>query len=328
MKKKYDLVSVGDCTIDAFLKIAEGKVLNEKNGHQLLAFSFGDKIPYEELYLLPAGNCNNVAVGTARLGLKAGFYGTVGHDHNSHLILNNLHAEKVSTEFMSIQKGMQTNFHVVLWHGSERTILIKHQPYKYQLPKGIDNTNWIYLSSIGPKGLTVQPDLLRMLKKHPEAKLAFNPGTFQLRMGIKKLLPFFKRTEISFVNKEEAESLVGFKHGDVRKLAEAMHRFGPKIVVITDGLKGSYALVAGDFYKCGIYPHIPFESTGCGDAFATGFTAAVMHGLPILEALRWGARNGASVATKVGPQQGLMHKNAMIRDLNAHKNFKAKLISK
>jgi len=326
MKKKYDIVSIGDCTIDAFLKVEEATVLNQKNGHKLLAFSFGDKIPYEELYLLPAGNCNNVAVGMARLGLKAAFYGSVGHDHNSHVILNNLHKEKVSTEFMSVQKGIQTNFHVVLWHGGERTILIKHQPYKYKLPKGIENTNWVYLSSIGPRGLTVQPPLVKMLKTHPEIKLAFNPGTFQLRLGRKKLMSLFKLTEIIFVNKEEAELLAGHD-GNVLKMAQTIHRFGPNIVVITDGLKGSYALAEGKFYKCGVYPHIPYESTGAGDAFATGFTAAIMHGLPIMEAMRWGARNGASVATKVGPQAGLVHQNSMVRDLNAHKNFKAKLIS-
>lgn len=328
MKKKYDIVSIGDCAIDAFLKVEEATVLKAKQGHRLLAFAFGDKIPYEELYLLTAGNCNNVAIGSSRLGLKSAFYGTVGHDHNSHLILNKLREEKVSTEFMSIQKGLQTNFHVVLWHGGDRTILIKHQPYKYKLPAGIDNTNWVYLSSIGPRGLTVQPPLVKMLQTHREIKLAFNPGTFQLRMGVKKLLPLFKLTEILFVNKEEAEGLVGYHGGDVRKMAEAIHKLGPKIAVITDGLKGSYALANGEFWHCGIYPHKPIEATGAGDAFATGFTAATMHGLPISEALRWGARNGASVATKIGPQEGLVHKNAMIRDLNAHKEFKAKLISK
>jgi len=328
MKKKYDIVSIGDCAIDAFLKVEEAKVLKEKNDHKLLAFSFGDKIPYEELDLISAGNCNNVAVGSSRLGLKAAFYGSVGHDHNSHVILNKLHEEKVSTEFMSIQKGMQTNFHVVLWHGGERTILIKHQPFKYKLPAGIDNTNWIYLSSIGPRGLTVQPPLLALLKRHPEVKLAFNPGTFQLRMGVKKLAPLFKVTEILFVNKEEAELLVGYNGGDVHKMALALQKMGPHIVVITDGLNGSYALSGHEFWQCGIYPHKPIEATGAGDAFATGFTAATFHGLPVAEALRWGARNGASVATKVGPQAGLVQKNAMVHDLGAHKGFKAKLVSK
>jgi sugar/nucleoside kinase (ribokinase family) len=324
--RKHDIVTIGDCTIDAFLHINEAKV--RKVGDRLeLCFSFGDKIPYESLTIVPAGNSNNVAVGMARLGFKSAFYGSVGHDQNSHVILHQLHKEGVSNEFMSIQKGKQTNFHVVLWHNSERTILIKHQPYHYNLPAGIKNTSWIYFSSVGPKGLVLHAEVEKLLRKNPKIKMAFNPGTFQLRMGLKKLMPIMRLTEILFLNKEESEMMVGKHGGDPEKLAHALHKLGPKIVVVTDGLKGSYALANGEFYKCGIYPHIPYESTGCGDAFSTGFMAGIMHGLTPAKALLWGARNGAAVATKIGPQPGLVYKNAMIRDLKAHKNFKAKLIS-
>src|ERR1700722_15997845 len=99
MAKKFDIISVGDCTVDAFVHLEEAEIINTKTGPKL-AVNYGDKIPYEQIYSLSAGNCNNIAVGAARLGLKAGFYGSVGHDHNSHLILNKLREEGVSTEFM------------------------------------------------------------------------------------------------------------------------------------------------------------------------------------------------------------------------------------
>jgi ribokinase len=328
---KYDIVSIGDCTIDAFLEINKDEPMVHteiKKDRSQLCFSFGDKIPYESLTLLSAGNANNVAVGMSRLGFKSAFYGTVGNDHNSHVILHKLHAEKVSTEFISAQKGMQTNFHTVLWYRGERTILIKHQPYKYKIPKAMANTSWVYLTSVGPKGLALHPQIEAFLKKNKKIRMSFNPGTFQLRMGVKKLIPLFRLTEILFLNKEEAQLMVGNLGGDIYKLSLALHKLGPKVVVITDGLKGSYAFAGGEFYTCGIYPHHPIEATGAGDAFATAFTAAVMQGLPVSDALRWGARNGASVAEKIGPQAGLTYKAAMLRDLKAHKNFKAKMLTK
>src|SRR5437899_2673153 len=103
--KKYDIVSIGDCTIDAFIKIEEATVscdIHHENCQ--ICMSFADKIPYQSLHLLSAGNCNNVAVGSSRLGLKAGFYGTVGADANGKTILASLKEEKVSTQFMSVQK--------------------------------------------------------------------------------------------------------------------------------------------------------------------------------------------------------------------------------
>jgi sugar/nucleoside kinase (ribokinase family) len=323
--KKYDLISIGDCVIDAFIRVEEATLHKFKPEDNEICFRFGDKLPYKSLHMLTAGNSNNAAIGASRLGLKTAFYATVGDDNNGKLILNRLKKEGVDTVFMKTQNKLPTNFHFVLWFQKDRTILIKHQPFQYALPKGIENTRWIYLSSIGPKGLQLNPAIVKMLNAHTEMKMAFNPGTFQLRMGAKKLGPLFKRTEILFVNKEEAEQLVG-KIAPYKELAEKLHFMGPKTVVITDGLKGSFCYDSGTLYTVGIYPHKPIEATGCGDAYASGFTSARAHGLSVPEALRWAARNGAGVATKIGPQDGLITEREMKRDLNKHPNLKATVV--
>ena len=129
-KKKYDIISIGDCTIDAFIKVKEASIHKFNKETKEICFNFGDKLPYEELYMLTAGNSNNAAIGAARLGLNVGFYGTVGKDHNGDLILKRLKNEGVSTEFMHIQDKLPTNFHFVLWFQSDRTILIKHQAFE------------------------------------------------------------------------------------------------------------------------------------------------------------------------------------------------------
>jgi sugar/nucleoside kinase (ribokinase family) len=325
-KTKYDLIGIGDCTIDSFIEVKEATLSCDKDhDHCTLGFRFGDKIPYETLTVLSAGNANNASVGASRLGFRSAFYGTVGNDLGGQVIINALKKEKVDTKLMSIQKA-QTNSHYVLVYKHDRTILIKHQDYKYVLPKEASETKWIYFSSVGKKGLELHPQVAAMLEKYPDIKMSFNPGTFQLRMGIKKLAPLMKRTEVFCVNKEEAQGLVGGELHDIRGLAEKLHKTGPKIVVITDALNGSYAYDNGQLYQMGIYPHHPLESTGAGDAFAIGFVAAKMHGLDSAEALRWGARNGASVATMVGPQAGLVTKKQMIDDLAKHKKLIAKNI--
>ncbi len=326
MKPGYDIVTIGDCTIDAFVEVEEATTVCDIHHEKCqLCFSFADKVPYKNLTMLSAGNSNNVAVGMSRLGFKAGYYGTVGKDLNGKTILSALKSEGVDTKFMSVQ-DKQTNFHVVLAFKGERTILIKHQDYTYKLPKGIDKTKWIYFSSVGIKGLSVQTPLVKLLKANPDIKMIFNPGTYQLRMGLQKLSALLRLTHVFFVNKEEAQMLLGTSDKP-KDLAAKLQQLGPEIVVITDGLKGAYAMDRdGEFYFAGIYPHTVVEATGCGDAFATGFTGALMQGLPITEALRWGGRNGASVATKVGPQAGLLTKKNLTSDLKKHPSFKPKKV--
>lgn len=327
-KKKFDIVSVGDCAIDAFVELLEARESWDKaHEHEYLTMKFADKIPYRQLTLLPAGNANNVSVGSSRLGLKAAFYGSVGQDTNGSLILHNLKKEKVDTGLMSIQRNHQTNFHIALVYRHERTILIKHEEFSYKLPKDISSTRWIYLTSMGIPGLKLHPEVVNVLRKNPDIKMSFNPGTFQLRMGIKKLAPLLKRTEVLFVNKEEAELLLGYDSDDFKKLATDLVSYGPRTVVITNGLEGSYCLSDEMFYYVGVYPHKPLEATGCGDAFATGFTSALAHGLPVIEALRWGSRNGAACAIEIGPQKGLLNKSQIIKDLTSHKNFQPKILN-
>ena len=327
-KNKYDIVAIGDCTVDAFVTVEEASVhCNVDHEKCQLCFSYGEKIPYESLDLQSAGNSNNVAVGMSRLGLKSAYYGSVGADLNGQTILKQLKLEKVDTKFMSVQKDKTTNFHLVLAYHGDRTILIKHEDFKYELPKGLESTDWIYFSSVGKKGLDLHNQIAKFLQENPNVKMSFNPGTFQLRLGLNKLLPLLKRAEILFVNKEEAQGLVAPEEHSIPKLLELLHQAGPKIVVITDGLNGSFCLDNGVVQTIGTFPHKPVEATGCGDSYATGFTAAKILGLDTAEAMRWGARNGASVATKVGPQPGLLNRSEMERTLKSKKDFKASLVT-
>jgi sugar/nucleoside kinase (ribokinase family) len=82
--------------------------------------------------------------------------------------------------------------------------------------------------------------------------------------------------------------------------------------VITDGSKGSYVYDGQKFLSCGIMPIEAYERTGAGDAFGTGFLAAIIKGKSLEEALLWGTANSASVISFVGPQKGLLNEQEML----------------
>ena len=112
---KYDIVSIGDTTIDAFIELHEASVHCSVNHTDCqLCLSYVDKVPYEKLTLLPAGNSTNNAVGSARLGMKNAFITSVGDDTNGQTIISKLKSEGIDTQFINVNKGVLTNFHFVL----------------------------------------------------------------------------------------------------------------------------------------------------------------------------------------------------------------------
>lgn len=323
---KYDIISIGDTTIDAFIELHEASVhCAVDHSNCQLCFSYADKIPYDKLTLLPAGNSTNNAVGSARLGLKNAFVTSIGSDNNGQLIFKELWREGIDTRFIHINKNALTNFHIVLVFQGERTILVKHNKFKYELPGKLD-TKWIYFSSMGAGTEKFHQQLERSLNRQKQIKLAFNPGTFQMRMGLAKLKGFYKRTEILFLNHEEAQMVLNQQSRNIKILLAGMHKLGAKIAVITDGRQGSYASDGNKIWFMDEFvgPHI--EATGAGDAFGTAFTAAILYGRPVPEAMAWGTINGGNVVMHVGPHAGLQSRKQIETYMKRHPKFKAKEI--
>jgi len=322
---KYDIVSIGDTTIDAFIELHEASIQCELDHVNCkLCLSYPDKIPFDSLKILAAcGNSANNAIGSSRLGLKDAFIGAVGDDHQGQDIIEELKKEGVDTSMITINKGVPTNFHFVLVFRGERTILIKHQKFEYKLPTNLD-TSWIYFSSMGPDTEKFHKQLSAFLQKNKNVKVSFNPGTFQMRMGTQKLAGIYKRTEILFLNREEAALVTGLKTRDIKKLASAMHKLGPKIAVITDGRSGGYVSDGKTIWFLDHFPGPLIEATGAGDAFGTAFTAAIFYGKNIPEAMAWGTVNAGQKVLTTGPHQGLQTKIQIENWLKKHTKFKAK----
>ena len=327
----YDLISIGDSVVDTFIPLTDAKVINE-DGETLLAMRYGDKIPVGDSVSIVAGNACNNAVGSSRLKLNTAIYthvGNIGDDENDDRIKAKLKKEGVDIRFITEDKNLPSNHHIVLNFKGERTILIYHQPWKYKLPD-LDKSKWIYFTSLGPT--FTESNLIGELTSYLErtnARLLFNPGTFQIKAGVKKNPRLLSLTELFIVNLEEAKIILGFDERDnieVKKLLKGIVDLGPKMVVITDGGEGSYGYDGEKYWKLDIFPAKLVEMTGSGDAFATGTLAGLFHGKDLKEAMRWGAANGASVVEQVGPQAGLLNYSQMLDKLKINVKIVAKEI--
>lgn len=308
----FDIISIGDSTQDVFIEVEESEVHCHKgSGKCHICFDWATKLAIKSLHDLVGGNAANNAVGSARLGLKAGFYCEVGDDDTGRKIINALKKDGVSLKYFKVNKKIKSNYSIVINKGAERTILVYHEKRNYKLPK-LDKSKWIYLTSAGKGSERMFLDIIIYVKK-TGAKLGFNPGTHQMNLGLKKLLPLFRISEVVSLNVEEAQFIFGEGKRDVKLLLRRLKDTGTKIAVITDGPKGSYAYDGKRYYFCPIYDVPIVERTGCGDAYTTGFICALIYGLGVKEAMRWGTFNASGVIQKIGPQAGLLYKKDMLK---------------
>lgn len=302
-RPKYDMITIGDPVIDSFLFIHDIEI-KKINGLEKAIINWGDKLPVDKFYKSVAGNGANQAIGSSRLGLRTALFCVIAHDSGGREIVHKMRKEKVSVEYIVVDDRHGTNYHTVLSYKGERTIFVFHEHRPYKLPK-LAPSHWVYLTSM-PKGFqSIYPDLAHYLDKH-KVKLGFNPGTFQLRKGVKANKPVLERTEVLSVNKEEAEFWVGNAGKDIELLCKRLRKLGPKAIALTDGRKGAYSYSDEGFFYIPEFPGPRIEATGAGDSFTTAYMAALVYGKSHSEALRWGPVNAGSVVMKVGPIDGLL----------------------
>lgn len=309
-----DLLSIGDATVDAFMNPTESETLCRINTKEcFIAFSYGDKIPVRNLEFSVGGNAANNAVGIKRLGLNSAIVLTLGDDNVGNLIVDKLKAESVDITYVIQQPGTSSNYSTVINYSGERTILVYHAPRSYEFPVQLPLAPWVYLTSMGESFRPFYNHFVDWLAKNPSIRLAFNPGSWQIRVPREQIDNVLKRTYLIYINREEAEKLSGFSQskGKEKDLLTAVSKLGPKIVLITDGSNGSFVFDGQRFVRAGILPVDAYERTGAGDAFGSGSLAAIIKGKSLEETLLWGTVNSASVIGYVGPQKGLIKESDM-----------------
>jgi len=340
-RKQIDILSIGDITTDAFIRLKDAHINCKINKEDCeLCLPFGEKIPFEYVKIIRAvGNAANAAVAASRLGLRSALVSNIGGDQNGHECLAELQKNTVVTSYIKEHQNSPTNYHFVLWYDVDRTILVNHIAYDYSLPK-FPEPRWIYLTSVAANTLPYHMEIADYLDAHPDVKLAFQPGTYQIKLPYRELERIYRRADVFIANMEEAEKILEStlpanvtakmvaqknvsgkdveqddlsRQKNPKHLLKDLSDLGPKIVIITDGPKGAYMFDGDNYYHMPSYPdpRPALERTGCGDAWASTFVSSLAMGKPPLEALMIAPINPMSVAQFIGSQEGLLREDQL-----------------
>lgn len=323
---QYDLITIGDSTIDTFIRIHDATIecdLDKKNCK--ICIPYGSKVPVDAIAYGIAGNAANVAVGASRLGMNTAIYSNLGNDDQGKRIRDEFLKNGVSEEYVVTSQDKHSNLSVVLTFQGERTIFVYHQDWFYSLPK-LKPASWIYLTSMAQTftNSTIMDDVCKYADK-AGAKLVYAPGTYQLKADVKRFPKVLERCDLMIVNMEEALKILGIDVSSFPQIRDILNKLillGPKMAVITDGAEGSYATDGEQFLKAGIVKTPVYEKTGAGDAYSAALIAALDSGLDLKEAMAWGTINAAWTISVISTQRGLLTKSEISAKRKELSSFK------
>ncbi|MFH1631822.1 MAG: carbohydrate kinase family protein [bacterium] len=306
----YDIITVGSATRDVFFVSKQFKIIESKQFETGKAgcIALGSKINVDEMVLSTGGGGTNSAATFASLGFNTATITRIGIDDPGKAVLADLKRFGVKTSLVNEVKKGQTGYSALLTTTTGERSILTHRGVSAEFgPKDIPWSNlkskWIYMTSLAGN-LSLALGIAKTAKQNG-ARVAFNPGSLEIKQGIRKLEPIMKYLTVLNLNLEEAQALARSKSRDIGKIAKTIAKPGLTLI-ITDGSNGSYAYLDGTLWFARPRNIKALSRTGAGDAFGSGLIAALAKGMGIDEALQIGTLNAESVIQSHGAKNGIL----------------------
>ena len=321
---KYDVITIGSASRDVFLNSSEFKILdnNESSTGQMMGLPLGSKMEIKKIVFATGGSGTNTAVTFARQGLKTACISIIGHDLNATAILEELAGEGVDTSFFQKHADDMTAYSVILVNdGGERTILsYKGEGQHFEASQiSFDQleAEWLVLGSLGGH-YDLFEKAVNWATTH-SVKIALNPGTKELALGLEKLKPFLKQCAVVSMNQEETAQLLGLEFDKEDEIFRAMDKIVEGIFIMTKGHDGVAVSDGKSIYRAGVPDSPIVERTGAGDAFISGFVAEYIKRTnnlqpttdnteAIKKSIQLATANSSSVVAQYGAKAGILKK--------------------
>ena len=267
----------------------------------------------------PGGSAANTIYGLAKLGVSTGFIGAVGDDAEGKILLQDFEKAGVDTGQIKVKPKAKTGLALCLSDKLNfRKISVSRATANSLLAMNdidldyLNRAEVLHISSfVDDAQLEVLLELVGKLDS--SVKISFSPGELYATKGARTLTPILARTYVLFINQNEMQQLTGkdFKAG-----AETCLKHGCEIVVVTLGKGTSWKTVmATSYIRDSENEYIvepgnknvvsALDTTGAGDAFATGFLYGLLKGLGLKECGFLGDIAAQFSTTKMGAREGL-----------------------
>jgi sulfofructose kinase len=241
----------------------------------------------------------------ARLGAKAAMIDAVGDDWRGDLIRSEFQRDGVETGTLKVGKG---------WTSATSCILVKSGNGARSIVWAPGTAPDLQIADL-PRAAIQSAKILHVNGRHYEAcmeavriareagvQVSFDGGAGRYRAELDPLVPL---TDICIVARDFAEKYT--REMDIAKAAQKLLGLGPRLVVITEGTKGSWihAREGQTFHQPAYLMPQVVDTTGCGDSYHGAFVFGLLKGLGLERTASFASGVAAMNSQHLGGRIGL-----------------------
>ena len=296
------VVCLGACAMDLIIRVPRLPEADE------MVFSVG------EPGLFPGGSTANIAAGIARIGVGSRFVGKVGDDVNGRALRDAFEADRVDTRWLMVDptgRTAQTVIAVdpsgsrVIYSLGGTALLEAADEFAFDI---LDGASALYVGEAFPEVARRAMQGARSAG----AYVVYGPGGMASWIGTENLAELMRLADFVLVSRSELRGITGCD--DPEAGAQQLTEQGVPGVVATLGEQGAACYRRPHGQGTGGAPTVEWapsftvdvvDTTGAGDAFASGFISSLVRARPIAECLRRGNACAAMAIGRVGAREAL-----------------------
>lgn len=292
MTKKFDVIGLGVSTLDVISLVEHFPAQDEVQRALAVTVQGG-------------GPVATAMVTLARLGARVAMLDHLGDDWRGGLIRREFLREGVSSEYLRLSEGFTSSIASVLVRQADGARAIAYAPGTVPEVSGADV----------PGDVIASARMFHLNGRHWEAciqacrharnsqvPVSFDGGAHRYRPQLRELIPL---TDVCIVARDFAEQYS--RETELHKAAKALLGEGPSLVVITDGIRGSWIYPRqGDAFHQPAYllPEV-VDTTGCGDSYHGAFLFGLLKGLGLRQTAALASAVAALNSQALGGRSGL-----------------------
>lgn len=300
-----DVITMGSATKDIFLFTNSASLKPGINKH-FLEMPFDKKIDVTKVMESTGGSATNSAATFAKFGKKTAIITKIGDDDNANFIKKDLKKRGISQDYVLESEG-HSPFSIIVVPARGEMALLTYRGLEKEIKPSEPNFDfksaWAY---IGPMPSQDYETLLKMTSYciENDIKVAMNPGSSELDIGLKKMEEIVRRVDIISMNDEEASRFVGFGN-DIKNLIKLGNSV-KSMAIITKGKNGSLIFDKKNIYSAEIFKTKQINYVGAGDAYFSGFINALVDKRGVEDAINLGSYNASKVVQQYGSKTGIV----------------------
>ncbi len=313
-QKKFDIIAIGSACLDIVQEVSDIMQINikDRKGQEkkYTAIEHSTKVNVKSVKYMPGGSAANICCDTELLGFKNAYIGKLGEDNSGDIIFQDLQTRGVNTDYVLHTQEAGTAVSIILMVSGQRdrSILSYKGSNDLLCPEDVPDALFQQARVFVWTSLTTECGTDAILKAvdlaHKNKMIVVGAPSMSILMMVpEKAKQIIKKTDVLSFNDEELETLVG-PANTIYQQIERVHAMGVKLLSVTLGSKGSIISDGKKIVETGIYKVETADTTGAGDAFASGVlysyligqdletTAKIASCMAATEVATWGARQG------------------------------------